>query len=190
MRCPGHTSRKSRHGPPHGGEGSGLCARFAPRSAARGRVLPGRTRSRSSPEAHKSQFAPQPSERWMKSGAVCLFHFATACLRIRLPRSRRSAPLPRGTQVANCATTRCVVEKIRGCVPVSPRGWLSAIAFAQVAHAAVPARRHTSRKSRHFFAKMAQKSTCVPVGFVAFLRKKAAARLRHVSRRQSGVVCE
>ena len=103
MRCPGHTSRDLRHGPPHGGEDSGLCARFAPRSAARGRVFPGRTRSRSSPEAHKSQFAPQPSERWMKSGVVCLFHFATACLRMRLPRSRESAFRLRGTQAAICA---------------------------------------------------------------------------------------
>lgn len=81
-----------------------------------------------------------------------------------------------GTQAAICATAGRVVEKIRGCVPVSPRGQPPAAVFAQVAHTSVPARGHTSRKSRHFSAKMAQKSTRVPVGFVAFLRKKVAAR--------------
>lgn len=68
------------------------------------------------------------------------------------------------------------MEKIRGCVPVLPRGRLPAAVFAQVAHTSVPARGHTSRDLRHFFAKMVQKSTRVPVDFVAFLRKKVAAR--------------
>ena len=53
-----HTSRKLRHNSLHGGEDSGLCARFAPRSAACGRVCPGRACGRSCPQAHKSQIAP------------------------------------------------------------------------------------------------------------------------------------